>query len=449
MSQAGTLLVNSLPGAGVFTLTADVGGPVPPTLGNINIFGGANINTAGNAGTSTITVNLNDFITWPDTNAAGTQGVIYLSGNRFLHDGGDSSNTWLGTNAGNFTVTGTLNTGIGVNALSALTTGSLNVAVGANALQAQTTASSNVAIGNNSMFSSVTGGGNVAIGDTSLFSANGATGNIGIGFDALFALTTGLQNVVVGFTAGVRITTGQFNIAIGGLALNHVTTNSNNIAMGVNCLLNATGSANTVIGSSGFSGLLAGSNNIGLGSSVGSNYAGAESSNIIIGNAGVLGESNVIRIGTTGGGAAQQNKCFVGGINGAATAGATVKAVIIDNLDQLAASNIILAQWNSVLINTNMVVNNGYIPTTVGLITFTLPAVANVGSTLRIAGFGAGGWKIAQNAAQQIHLGAASTTVGVPGSLASTNRYDCIELLCILANTEWVTLSVVGNITVV
>ena len=39
MSQAGILLNGSGPGAVVQTLTGDVGGAVPPTLGNINSLG--------------------------------------------------------------------------------------------------------------------------------------------------------------------------------------------------------------------------------------------------------------------------------------------------------------------------------------------------------------------------------------------------------------------------
>lgn len=40
------------------TITGNSGGPVPPTLGNINLVGGNNITVAGNAGTSTLTASV-------------------------------------------------------------------------------------------------------------------------------------------------------------------------------------------------------------------------------------------------------------------------------------------------------------------------------------------------------------------------------------------------------
>ena len=106
--------------------------------------------------------------------------------------------------------------------------------------------------------------------------------------------------------------------------------------------------------------------------------------------------------------------------------------------------------WNTVVgTSQNIAVQNGYINANAGLTTFTLPATGSVGESFQIAGYGAGGWAIAQNAGQKVYLGNSTTTVGVPGSLASTNAHDTIEIMCIVANTEWQCLDVVGNITVV
>ena len=97
-----------------------------------------------------------------------------------------------------------------------------------------------------------------------------------------------------------------------------------------------------------------------------------------------------------------------------------------------------------------MAVNNGYVSNNAGLVTFTLPATAAVGTMLGVAGLGAGGWKVAQNASQLIHLGGSVTTTGVGGSLASTNAFDSLQLLCVVANTTWIVLSgAQGIITVV
>lgn len=95
-------------------------------------------------------------------------------------------------------------------------------------------------------------------------------------------------------------------------------------------------------------------------------------------------------------------------------------------------------------INTGYITNNG-----ASLITYTLPVTAAEGSIISVAGLSSGGWKIAQNASQLIHFGNQTTTTGTGGSLASTNAFDQIELLCVIANTTYVVLSSVGNITVV
>lgn len=93
-------------------------------------------------------------------------------------------------------------------------------------------------------------------------------------------------------------------------------------------------------------------------------------------------------------------------------------------------------------------VNTGYIANNAGLVTVTLPATATLGSIIRVAGYGAGGWEIAQSAGQQIVYGDITTTEGVSGSLASINRYDAVELLCVVANTKFVVISGVGTVEV-
>lgn len=104
--------------------------------------------------------------------------------------------------------------------------------------------------------------------------------------------------------------------------------------------------------------------------------------------------------------------------------------------------------WTEIVgASATMAVNSGYIANNAGLVTLTLPAVVAQGSIIRVAGKGAGGWQIAQAAGQTIFFGSTTTTTGVAGFLSSTNRRDCIELLCITANTEFDVLSAQGNIT--
>lgn len=94
-------------------------------------------------------------------------------------------------------------------------------------------------------------------------------------------------------------------------------------------------------------------------------------------------------------------------------------------------------------------VNNGYIANNAGLVTVTLPTTAAVGTIQEVTGINnATGWKIAQNASQQIFFGSASTTSGTGGSLASTATRDSVKLVCVVANLTWNVISSVGNITV-
>lgn len=93
-------------------------------------------------------------------------------------------------------------------------------------------------------------------------------------------------------------------------------------------------------------------------------------------------------------------------------------------------------------------VNTGYILNNGSLVTLTLPSTAAVGDIVRVAGKGSGGWRVAQNAGQTIHYGNVDSTTGAGGRLDSTNRYDSIELLCTVADTDFTVLSSVGNITV-
>lgn len=105
--------------------------------------------------------------------------------------------------------------------------------------------------------------------------------------------------------------------------------------------------------------------------------------------------------------------------------------------------------WTEVTGTTqSAAVNNGYIASNAGLVTVTLPASCTVGDTVQISGKGAGGWKLAQNASQVVHFSSSDSTTGTGGFLASTNRRDSIEALCVTANTDYNIIKSVGNITV-
>ena len=94
-------------------------------------------------------------------------------------------------------------------------------------------------------------------------------------------------------------------------------------------------------------------------------------------------------------------------------------------------------------------VNRGYIPLNASLTTITLPATAAVGDVVAITGYGAGLWKLAQNASQLIHFLSLVTTTGTGGYIQATTRYDTIIVRCVEANTTWVVENAVGNLDVI
>jgi hypothetical protein len=106
--------------------------------------------------------------------------------------------------------------------------------------------------------------------------------------------------------------------------------------------------------------------------------------------------------------------------------------------------------WNEVTGTTQSASpDNGYIANNSSLVTITLPATCAVGKTIRIAGKGAGLWKVAQNAGQTIYFGDQNSTSGTAGYIAARYQYDAVELLCITANTTFLVIGNVGNLDVI
>lgn len=255
-------------------------------------------------------------IALPNTNAAGTSGVITFGGVRFVSNFG-TNNTFIGGNSGNTTTTGTDNTALGTNALAADSTGADNTGIGFNALALDTTGGTNTAVGSGAAGNLTTGSSNSAFGYNAL-GAGVVTGgsNVAIGRGALNALTSSSFNTALGTSAGTANTTGASNVYIGASTSSLATTGSNN----------------TVVGSSGGGSVTTGSNNTMLGFNVGVNYVtGTESSNIIIANAGVNGESNVMRLGTAGSSSGQVNTTFIAGPTMNIATDAIASTIVVGN----------------------------------------------------------------------------------------------------------------------
>ncbi len=242
-----------------------------------------------------------------------------------------NNNLFIGPEAGNLTSTGAGNVGIGQQTLQNNASGSVNIAIGEGALANNSSGGFNIAIGSGALAKNVNGIQNTAIGVNAL-SDNTADANTAAGINALTDNTTGHDNTALGASALQANTVGILNTATGSGALGsngggnqntaegynalynnlggtantangastlfNNTTGGNNTANGFQALyVNRTGINNTADGVSALQDLPTGTNNTALGFMAGANFTGMESSNIDIGNPGVVGDNNTIRIG--------------------------------------------------------------------------------------------------------------------------------------------------------
>jgi|SRR5579859_1059135 len=150
----------------------------------------------------------------------------------------------------------------------------------------------------------------------------GGVSNLGIGDETLTPITTGAGNAAVGYLAGANMTTGSLNQLFGYGAGASISTGSHNTCVGQQpATLMGGGSYNCVMGAF----------------QAGVSWTGNETSNLCIGSPGVLGENNTIRIGDQGTGNAQQNACYIAGINGV-TVGSPTFVTIDTGTNQLGVS---------------------------------------------------------------------------------------------------------------
>jgi len=255
--------------------TITAGTGLTATTGAITATAGNVVITAGN-------------LTIPATTSGAANGSIAQAGTVFMHSFGTNS-TFLGFAAGKTTNTGSYNTGIGYQALTNVTSGQENTGIGRLACRDVTTTSNNTAVGNAAFYTG-TGSRNTMIGS-----------NAGSAFNIL----SGADNHFVGYNAVTSLTTGSFNCGMGSNIVSNLITGSYNVALG-----NATGSA----------------------------YNGAESSNILISNAGTNGESNTMRLGTAGTGNGQVSTCYIAGISGVTVTGTAVLCSTAGQLGTIASS---------------------------------------------------------------------------------------------------------------
>jgi hypothetical protein len=214
----------------------------------------------------------------------------------------NGSNIFLGNASGSAVTTAVSNTSLGFESLKSVTTGVNNTAVGYQTLT-NNNSPNNTAIGFCALKANITGQQNVAIGSNALLNNTLASRNIAVGSNTLLSNTLSNQNIAIGdaalFAYNKTPSANTNNIAIGNLSLTGLTTGTNNTAIGVSTMTSVT----------------TGSNNTVIGHLAGSSFTGAESNNILIGNPGIAGESNAIRIGGT------NNRVFMAGVYGITSSG--------------------------------------------------------------------------------------------------------------------------------
>jgi hypothetical protein len=477
------------PGAGTISIAAAASvatsydgdsGTATPSGNNLDIVGatatgGTATNIVTSGATNVMSIALKNSISQPTTNAAGTGGVYSLGGNRFLHNfastGVALDNTFLGNNAGNLTNTGKWSTVVGGESGSVLTSGQYNTILGSNSSQALTTGEKNTVVGAYNFLSAIGASNNVVVGYCAGTNATSASSNVFVGDHAGYYDVTAGFNVFVGSYAGEKMiggdnvgignqacrggnaatSTGQYNVAVGSNSLEKITTGGDNCAIGVTSQrLVTTGSFNTSLASSSLDKLLTGWYNISIGYVSGRSYTGAESSNVIIQNEGVVGESNTIRIGTQGAGNRQENRCFIAGITGV-TVSNTALVTLDTTTGQLGTKTIAnLPSWTVISADQPAVVGAGYFCNKVGLLSLSLPAASAVGNVIEVSNINtAVGTVLTQGAGQQIYYGSLSTTLGAGGSLTSIAVGDSLKIVCRVADTFWQVVSSVGSWTVV
>ena len=140
------------------------------------------------------------------------------------------------------------------------------------------------------------------------------------------------------------------------------------------------------------------------------------------------------------------------GTSGAATYNSSTGALNIPNYATGGGGGVTVTEVTGT--SQAISVNNGYIANNASQVVFSLPTTCAVGDRFFVKGKGAGGWKISQAAGQQIIWdegavnGTNQTTSGTGGFLQSTDDYDFIELVCLVANTTFSPMGVKGNISI-
>jgi hypothetical protein len=221
-------------------------------------------------------------------------GNITKAGTPFIHNYG-TDNTFVGINAGNFTLIGSSNAGLGDSSLLALTNGAENTALGDNAGINITTGNSNTISGKDAAFSLTTGGRNIFIGRGASFSTN--SNNC-----IVLQCTTG---------GGTQLTAdNQIRIGFGDTAstscfidgINSQSTGATANVVGINSSgqLGTSSTTFTLSGNEHVTGTSRLDGNVGIGQASGPNKLNVTGDFVLIGNQETTGYSQINTSGSLG-----------------------------------------------------------------------------------------------------------------------------------------------------
>ena len=216
----------------------------------------------------------------------------------------------LGNNPDNATVS--VGPGTGQN-------GALSTYVGFAAGYKDTTSNTlDTFIGNYTGGSNSSGAGETFVGGATGANLTGGAGDTLIGALAGQVLTATVGETLLGYQTGGAMTSGGGDLLMGFEAGGGLLTSTGNTFVGAEAGVNMTG----------------GTDNILIGIDAGQNLTGSQTiADIYIGTLGVAGESNTIRLGTTGTSGNYQKQTFIAGISGINVSGGT--NVVVNSNGQL------------------------------------------------------------------------------------------------------------------
>ncbi len=300
-----------------------------------------------------------------------------------------------------------------------------------------------------------------ATGTTNINSTGSGTTQIGSSAAGILAFASNDNSTVALNNAQFDLTTGTGTISICSnstaqtINIGSSSTNSFTLNIGPLTVNSGTSSTNSTVTKSGSGGLFirSGASGTSTLNCTGDFKFGNNSS-----STWSIGASSIAEVITIGNTNSSSTMILDGGTGGIIIGNVIAKTTTVGNTTGATKINISTGTGGIAFPSFNTTANTlTTIPTglytlsniAATLLTTALPTTISLGGIIRIIGNGSSGWKITQAAGQQINSTAASTTLGATGSIASSNRYDCLELVCTVANTTFTIVNSKGTLTFV